>query len=216
LKNKKTLIIVTLIGLIVGFFFATSIYKRKQEKDDSKRSVKYSEVFIRKHSPSKGPAKAPVFLVEFMDPECESCRAFHPMVKKVMAQYPKKVRLILRYTPFHKNSKFMIKILEASRRQHKFWEVLDLVFKTQHLWGSHKNPQPELIWKYLPNVSGLNIEQIKKDIKDPSIDKLIQQDIDDGKRLNVRQTPTFFVNGKRLKRLGYEILKRVIEHELKL
>lgn len=206
----------TSLSLILGFFLATTFYKAKQQKDDSKRSIKYAGVFIRKHSPSKGPEKAPVYLVEFMDPECESCRTFHPMVKKILAEYPENVRLILRYTPLHQNSKFMIKVLEATRRQHKFWEALDLVFQTQHLWGNHQRPQPELIWKYLPNISGLNIEQVKKDIKDPSIDKLIQQDIDDGKRLNVRQTPTFFVNGKRLKRLGYEILKRVIEHELKL
>ena len=216
MKNQKTIIIATSVILVFGFIFGSYLYKVRQQKADGFMSKKYAEVFVRKHSPSKGPDDAKVYLVEFMDPECESCRAFHPIVKKVIAKYPEDVKLVLRYTPFHKNSKFAISILEAAKKQNKFWETLDVVFKSQPSWGSHHNPKPELLWKFLSDVPGLDIEKVRKDVNDPSIKKIIEQDIEDGKRLKVRRTPTFFVNGKRLKRLGYEILRTVIENELKI
>lgn len=216
MKNQKKIIIVTSVILVFGFIFGSYLYRVRQQKADGFMSKKYAEVFVRKHSPSKGPDDARVYLVEFMDPECESCRSFHPIVKKVIAKYPKDVKLVLRYTPFHKNSKFAISILEAAKKQNKFWETLDVVFKSQPSWGNHHNPKPELLWKFLSDVSGLDIEKVRKDVNDPSIKKIIEQDIEDGKRLKVRRTPTFFVNGKRLKRLGYEILRTVIENELKI
>jgi protein-disulfide isomerase len=216
MKNQKLIVIISSFILVLSFFLGSYFYKIKQKKKDNFMSGQYAEVFVRKHSPSKGPDNAKVYLVEFLDPECESCRAFHPVVKKVLSQYSKDVKLIIRYTPFHKNSKFAISILEAAKKQNKFWKTLDVIFKSQPSWGNHHNPKPELIWKFLSNVQGLDIEKVRKDIKDPSIKDVIEQDIQDGKRLKVRQTPTFFINGKRLKRLGYEYLKAVIEHELKL
>ncbi len=215
-KNKKSIVMVSSILLILGFLIGGYFYKLEQKKQDHFMSKKYAEIFVRKHSPTKGPDDASVYLVEFLDPECESCKAFHPSVKKILKQYPEDVKLVIRYTPLHKNSKFAIAILEAARRQNKFWETLDVVFQSQPSWGNHKNPRPELLWKYLSNVSGLDVEKVKKDVNDPSIQKVIEQDIKDGNRLKVRRTPTFFVNGKRLKRLGYQPLKTVIEYEMKL
>ena len=216
MKNQKTIVIVTSVVLVVGFIFGAYLYRKEQQKNDGFMSKEYAEVFVRKHSPSKGPDNARVYLVEFLDPECESCKAFHPVVKKVIGEYPDDVKLVVRYTPFHKNSKIAISILEAAKKQGKFWETLDVVFRSQPFWGNHHNPKPELLWKFLVDVSGLDIEKVRKDINDPSIKKIIEQDIQDGKRLKVRRTPTFFINGKRIKRLGYEVLKTVIENELKI
>ena len=216
MKNQKSIITITSLIMVLGFIFGGYFYKLKQKKLDHFMAKEYAEVFVRKHSPSKGPDDASVYLIEFLDPECESCRSFHPHVKKLLKEYPEDVKLVIRYTPLHKNSKFAISILEAARKQNKFWETLDVVFQSQPSWGNHRNPKPELLWKHLSNVSGLDVEKVKKDIHDPSITKVINQDIEDGNRLKVRRTPTFFVNGKRLKRLGYQPLKTVIEYEMKL
>ena len=215
MKNKKLLVIISSLILILGYFFGSSLYKKNQKMKDNFMSTKYADIFVRDHSPSLGPDDAKVYLVEFLDPECESCRAFHPVVKKVVSEYSKDVKLIIRYTPFHKNSKLAISILEAAKKQNKFWETLETLFQSQPSWGDHHNPKPELIWKYLSNVKGLDVDQVKLDLKDPKIKEIIEQDIQDGQRLKVRQTPTFFVNGKRLKRLGYPFLKAVIDYELK-
>ena len=51
---------------------------------------------VRPHSPSLGPANAPVVIVEFFDPECESCRAFNPFTKQILGEYGDQVRLVLK------------------------------------------------------------------------------------------------------------------------
>ncbi len=88
------------------------------------------------------------------------------------------------------------------------------MFKSQGHWASHHQPQPEKLWQFLP-MAGLDIEQIKKDMSDPAIEALIQQDLADAKALNVRKTPGFFVNGKPLQTFGYQQLQQLINSEIK-
>jgi protein-disulfide isomerase len=125
-----------------------------------------------------------------------------------------KVQLVVRYAPFHPNSRFAIKILEAARKQGKYWEVMEVLFQYQPQWGDHHHPQPELIWKYLPE-SGVDVARIKEDMNDPAIDEMIEKEIQDLKDLGVRGTPTFFVNGRPLERFGFEPLRELIADELK-
>jgi len=126
-------------------------------------------------------------------------------VKKLIQQFDGKVKLIVRYAPFHKNSIFAVKILEASRNQNKYWETLTKLFETQPQWGDHHNPQPLLIWKFLPEA-GVDIGQIKEEMNDIQIIDRIKTDISDGNTLNVKKTPTFFINSKPLKEFGYQQL----------
>ena len=130
-----------------------------------------------------------------------------------MTAYPGKIKLVVRYATFHDGSDYMVKILEAARKQGKYWETLEVMYKTQQYWASHHNPQPQLIWKFLPNA-GLDLEKIRNDMNDPEIAKLIQQDLADAKTLNVRKTPGFFVNGKPLLRFGRNQLQELVESEI--
>ncbi|RZF20468.1 disulfide bond formation protein DsbA [Halobacteriovorax vibrionivorans] len=161
-----------------------------------------------------GPEDAPVTIVEFLDPECESCRAFYPYVKNVMAKYEGQVRLVVRYAAFHKNSSYAIAILEATRKQDKYWETLGVLFKSQPAWGNHHNPRPDLIWNYLPTIEGLDIEKVKEDMHDPKFMEIVKKDMEDGKKLGVRGTPTFFINGKPLKNFSYNQLELQVKEEL--
>ena len=68
---------------------------------------------------------------EFLDPECESCRMFAPKVKKLVEMYHGQVKLVIRYAAFHKNSKHAIRVLEATRKQNKYKESLNLLFDYQ-------------------------------------------------------------------------------------
>ena len=62
---------------------------------------------------------------------------------------------------------------------------------------------------------GLDVEKIKKDMNDPSIQKRIEQDLADAKALNVKKTPGFFVNGKPLPSFGRSQLRQLVESEIK-
>jgi protein-disulfide isomerase len=215
LKNQKIVIAASALILVLAFIVGRNYYKGEREKEMGFLASENIDLFIRDHSPTMGSDKAKVIIVEFLDPECETCRDFYPFVKKLMADNPGKIRLVLRYTPFHQNAKFVIRILEAARKQGKFWESLGILFKYQSNWGGHHNPRPELVWDYLPMV-GVNVEKIKDDMNNPATEKIIEQDITDGRKLKVQATPTFFINGKPLKSFGYRQLQEAVEAELSI
>ena len=121
--------------------------------------------------------------------------------------------LVIRYAPFHDGADYFVKILEAAKKQGKYWETLDVMYKTQRYWASHHNPRPQLIWRYLPRA-GLDLQKIRKDMTDPEIVKIINQDLADAKTLNVRKTPGFFVNGQPLSSFGYRQLKNLVDSEI--
>ncbi len=208
---KPVLFVVACVLFVVGFLFANSYYKDYQTDKYSFIAQENAQTFVRDHSQTLGSDDAKVYLIEFMDPACETCAAFTPFVKQMMAANPGKIKLVLRYAPFHDGADYFVTILEAAKKQGKYWETLDVMYKSQPEWASHHNPQPEKIWQFLPKVVGLNIEQLKKDMNDPAIAALIAQDIADAKTLDVRKTPGFFVNGKPLQTFGYRQLQELIQ-----
>lgn len=209
MKNQKIIIGISSAVLILAFVVGASFYKKNQAKQISFLAQENIEVFIRDHSPTMGSEQPAAVIVEFLDPECESCRRFYPIVKQIIAEHPGKIKLVIRYTPLHKNSKFAVRILEAARQQGKFWETLQLLFEKQPLWGDHHQPRPELIWDFLPQL-GLDIEKIKQDMDNPAIEKIMQLDMADAVQLKVRGTPTFFINGKALESFGEEPLRAAV------
>ena len=120
----------------------------------------------------------------------------------------------MRYTPFHKGSDYVIKLLEAARLQNKFWETLEATYESQQAWASHHNPQPERLWMLLGGV-GLDMKKAREDMQNPAIAKRIQQDMADAQQLQVTKTPGFFVNGKPLVRFGYEQLQQLVDAEIR-
>ncbi len=204
---------VSCLVLVLAFLIISSKYKKEQVDTIGSYAQENNELFIRPHSMQYGSDSAKVTLVEFMDPACETCAAFSPLVKDIINNYPGKIKLVYRYAPFHDGAEYFVKILEAAKKQGKYWETLDVMYKSQPQWASHHNPQPDKIWQFLPQA-GLDLEQIRKDMNDPAYVKIIEQDLADAQTLNVRKTPGFFVNGKPLQTFGYQQLKQLIQSEL--
>ncbi len=213
MKNKLISIIVLSIVLIGGFYFGAQAYKISEQERLGFLAADNIKKFYPDYSPSYGNKDAKVVVTEFLDPECESCRRFYPQVKKVLSMYKEKVQLVVRYAAFHRNSTHAIKVLEATRKQNKFWESLEFLFVHQATWASHHDPKPLLVFNLLPEV-GVDIEQLKKDMLNPEIVKHIEQDAKDLKELNVRGTPSFFVNGKPLEQFGIGFLYKAISDEV--
>lgn len=211
---KYVVVGVSCLLLVFAFIFAGSYYKKHQVEKLGFLAQENASTFVREYSQTFGSDDAKVYLVEFMDPACETCAAFSPLVKQIMAANPGKIKLVLRYAPFHPGADYFVRILEAAKKQGKYWATLDVMYKSQQYWASHHNPQPQLIWKFLP-MAGLDIEQIKKDMDDPAIAQIIAQDLADAKTLNVRKTPGYFANGKPLQTFGYQQLQELIQSEIK-
>ena len=168
---------------------------------------------IHAHSPSEGDANAPVVIVEFFDPACGTCRQFYPEVKKLMAQNPGRIRLVMRYAPFHQGSDKVVAALAAAHRQGRFWPALEGLFEGQDDWASNHVAKIDLAWKYLEG-RGLNLEHLAFDMTAPEVQKAIAQDLADANTLGVSQTPEYFVNGRPLPSFGLEQLQKLVADEV--
>ncbi len=210
---KYALVGITCVVLVLAFVVGNNYYQDQQVKKYGSMASENAEIFVRDHSKTLGSDDAKVTLVEFMDPACETCAAFAPYVKKIMNDNPGKIKLVLRYAPFHDGADDFVKIVEAAAKQGKYWETLNLMFETQNIWANHHNYQPEKLWDILPRA-GVDIEQIKKDMTDPAIANMIAQDMADVRTLNVQKTPGYFVNGRPLQTFGYQQLYELIQSEL--
>ena len=214
MKNKSVLIIALSVVLMVTLFFvATHLYKSEQVKKPGFQEREDYKLLAPDYAVRKGSVSAKVVVVEFFDPQCESCRTFYPQMDAIMQEYQGQIQLVLRYAAFHGDSIFAIKILEAARKQNRYWEVLEVLYEHQPEWGSHHNPQPDLVWNYLAQA-GVDVQKLQADLNHPETQRIIEQDTKDGQKLNVRMTPSFFINGKALQNFGADFLRQAINEAL--
>jgi protein-disulfide isomerase len=165
-------------------------------------------------SPGLGDAGAKVHVVEFLDPACETCAQFFPIVKQRMAENPGKIRLSVRHVAFHQGSDYVVKLLEASRRQGKYWQTLDALLSTQSQWAPNHVAEPDRVVGAIAGV-GLNVDQLMADMNAPDVAERVQQDRNDAMALQVTATPEYFVNGRPLPSFGEQQLQDLVTDELR-
>jgi hypothetical protein len=170
--NKRDIVILVAVGMMALFLIAGVMYKNHQSSELERMAKERAELFERPYSWSMGSKNAKVHLVEFFDPACEMCAQFHPLVKGIMKKNEGKIRLTLRYAPFHENSDKAAMILEAARKQGKFAETLEMMFATQQHWITHHKPNIERLWSFLPRI-GIDMHRLVEDLKDPKLMEIV-------------------------------------------
>jgi protein-disulfide isomerase len=165
------------------------------------------------HAQTLGPADAKVHIVEFLDPACEACRAFYPFVKQLMAANPGKIKLTIRHVDFHPGADEVVKVLEASKKQGKYWPTLEAVLASQPQWAINHVARVELLWPHLEGV-GLDLDRLRNDMPADDIERNLKQDRADANALKVEKTPEYFVNGRRMATFGYDQLRQLVQDEL--
>jgi protein-disulfide isomerase len=169
---------------------------------------------MRPHTPTLGPANAKVHLVEFLDPACEGCRAFYPVVKQIVAENPGRIRLWVRYVPIHRGADFAVKALEGARAQGRFWEALEILFARQDEWTRNHAVMPKEVLEVLSGVKGLDMERLRRDMSNPEFARIVEQDMADAKAAKIMQTPTFYINGKPLGEYSFDALRTQVRREV--
>jgi protein-disulfide isomerase len=218
---RKEIKILFLIGVVVVIAAVIGARYYRESVQKERRPTAADGPLVRPDSPTLGPADAPVTLVEFLDPECESCRAFYPTVKRILKDYDGKVRLVVRYMPLHPNSMLAAMFTEAAGEQGKFWEMQEMLFLRQPEWGErHGEPHampsesPVPLFERYAMELGLDLEKIKSAVDQNRYAAKLERDRSDGQSLGVTQTPTFFVNGRQLARFSEQDLRSLIDEEL--
>ncbi|AJY52080.1 MULTISPECIES: DsbA family protein [Halomonadaceae] len=185
-----------------------------QAEAASENGAQAESSLVRSHSPILGQADAPVTIVEFFDPACEACRAFYPLTKRILETYPEKVRLIVRYTPFHGDvSDKAIRVLEVARRQGVFEPVLEALLARQEQWASHGSFDESAILE-IASEAGLDRAAAEEQLTSADVQAVIDQDMADVRANQIRQTPTFFINGEPLDPFGMQALIDAVERHV--
>jgi len=212
-SSRRGAVIGAVAALLVFVVAGAFLFKDKGTRPAQTAAAASQAALASEHSPTVGDASAKVHVVEFLDPACETCAVFYPMVKQWMAENPGRIRLSVRHIPFHEGSEYVVRLLEASRNQDKYWQTLETLLASQSQWTSHHTVDPELAWQAIAGL-GLNVEQLKADMDSADVAQRMQRDRDDAMALKVTATPEYFVNGRSLPSFGQQQLETLVREEL--
>lgn len=140
-----------------------------------------------------------VTLVEFLDFECEACGAAYPFIEDLREKYDGKVTFVARYFPIpsHTNANNAAYAVESAARQGKFEDMYKRMYETQAQWGESQDSKAALFRTYAVDL-GLDMAKYDADVASPDVAARVRKDIDDGTKLGVSGTPSFYLNGERL------------------
>ncbi|MHC4961737.1 MAG: DsbA family protein [Planctomycetota bacterium] len=148
-------------------------------------------------SPTLGPADAPVTIVEFSDFECIYCAREFPRIKKMLNDYPGKLRVVFKHYPlkFHKKAKPAHAAAELAFQEqgnNGFWQMHDMIF------ANPKDLEIATLRGYAETL-GLDMKKFDEVINDPEqINNMLQADYAEAKKCKVTGTPTVMINGLKL------------------
>lgn len=208
---KRSTIFLLGVAALGGLFLLATLLYRTGSGGQARGAD--PTLLVRMHAQTLGPADAKVHIVEFLDPACEACKAFYPFVKQLMAANPDRIKLTVRHVGLHEGADFAVQILEASKKQDKYWQTLERLLASQSRWAINHKVVPELVWEQLDGL-GLDPERLQRDMKDPQVGRNMGLDEADAKMLRVQKTPEYFVNGRRMETFGYDQLKKLVQEEL--
>jgi protein-disulfide isomerase len=142
----------------------------------------------------RGPADAPVTVVEYGDYECPYCRGAFRDVQELLAEYPDQVRFVFRNFPIpqlHPHAEKAAEAAEAAAVQGKFWQMYELLLQPY----AHLDTDSLVTYA---EVVGLDIARFSEDIAEQRYAAKIDADVQEGLRNGVNATPKFYVNGQRI------------------
>jgi len=213
-RYSRSSVVAAAVGvLVIAVVAATFLYEGDDTQSLQGESAARQAALASEHSPTLGDPGAKVHIVEFLDPACGTCALFFPMVKQWLAEVPDEIYLSVRHVAFHSGSDYAVRILEASRKQDKYWQTLEALLASQRQWVQNHVVQPDRIGPAIASV-GLNMEQLMADMNTAQVMQRIEQDKKDSIVLKVSATPEYFVNGRPLPSFGQQQLADLVREEL--
>ncbi len=204
-----------LTAVIIGglMWLSPSSPKKDLPKTDLSQSEMSSLLAVASDDYVKGPENARVTLFEYLDFECEACKAYFPLVKQLEEDFPNDLKIIRRYYPLpgHKNSLPAALAVEAAAKQGKYNEMHDLLFNEQDTWGNKPVANRGIFEKYAQKI-GLDMEKFKKDVALPETLARVDRDRQSGTQLGNTGTPTFYLQGEKIENpRSYEDFETLIK-----
>ena len=188
--------------LIIALVLAVAIIGgilllRSSRKQSFANPIPSPEAISKKQAIS---AQAVVTLEEFGDYQCPPCGELHPTLKQLKKDLGPNLNFVFRNLPLttiHKNSLVAAQAAEAARMQNRFWEMHDLLYENQELWGDDVNPRT-IFLKWAADL-GLDMTRFAQDLDGKQVKLRIDADQEAAAELGINGTPTVLVNGRQLR-----------------
>lgn len=148
----------------------------------------------------KGDPQSKVVLIEFSDLQCPACKNADPSVNSILSEFGTRLRFEYRHFPLksiHRNAEAAAYAAEAAAIQGKFFEMKDKLFATQDEWAD--SPESMQLFVTYAKDLGLDLEKFEMDALSADVKAIVARDLALGEQIGVNSTPTFFLNGKRLR-----------------
>ena len=161
--------------------------------------------------PARGPANAPVTIVEFADFECPYCARILPTLTEVMTKYGDKVRFVYRQYPlsFHANAEVAARASLCAHEQGKFWELHDGMYANQKGLAADQ-------LKATAAGLGLDAQAFNECLDSGRFADEVAADLAAGTAAGVSGTPVLFVNGRFISgAVPLEDITSVVDDELR-
>lgn len=176
------------------------------------------------NGPSRGPANAPVMLVEFADLQCPACKSANPEIQRLVNDFPN-ARFVFQQYPLTQIHKWAFKAAEygdcvSRENPAAFWKFLEAVYgvqeqitqETGNTQDAGKKASARL--RDLATQAGVNGQKVAACAEEPATAERVNRSVELAKAMQVGGTPTLFVGGRKISNLGipYDSLKRMVEY----
>src|SRR5579883_575340 len=141
----------------------------------------------------RGPAAAPLTLVEYGDYECPYCGQAYPIVRELQRRMGERLRFIFRNFPLvqaHPHAEHAAEAAEAAAQQGRFWEMHDYLFE-------HQRALDDAALFAYADALGLDRASFAEALRDGGLEARLREDLLSGVESGVDGTPTFFINDVR-------------------
>lgn len=201
-------LILTIIALVLAIAIAAGFYVKNKIKEiqlgETQQLLISQQNVIRTAIQGDGSnyslgvlSQAPITIIEFSDFACPFCQQSVAGLKQAVAQYPDKIKIVFRDYPLHENSVELAQAARCAGEQNKFWEMHDLLFANQNqLTTTGEELKSALL--ILANNLSLEENQFLNCLETQKYIDKIRRDFEDGEKLQIDGTPTWFINGNRL------------------
>ena len=144
----------------------------------------------------KGPAEAPITLIEYGDFQCPYCARMPPLLESLLDSHKDQLRVVYRHFPLtmiHDKAMITAEAAEAAGAQGAFWEMTHLIYE-QEWAGKSPAEMPQLLSGYAKELN-LDVTAFEQALANHTYQTKVQAAYDSAMKIGLPGTPSFVVNG---------------------
>src|SRR5258708_1226772 len=202
---------VEMLAVGSGIFF----YRAKSSANPTPKISKTETALSGESIHALGPKDAPVTLEEFGDFQCPPCGKLSEPINQLQKKY--NLRVIFRQfpLPMHANAKEAAFASEAAARQGRFWQMPDLLYRDQAVWGN--STDAGVVVDGYGGMLQLDLGRVRKEMDSAEVQRQVEIDQQRGADIGVKTTPTIFLNDEVVppKQINPDELPAMVEAAMK-